>query len=233
MVCIAWPCPFKLGNCHVSTTLSNDTFQNLSKMYGGHSKNKTVIYKVFHLTATIFQNTQSEYWSRLWGMCQPTANCLSWVMKNVYKSLTLCRSCPPFSCSGLQYAQPVYNRHSPTNKLPGELWTWWSRERCFRRWLQTPPSHLSSQPPCPPAQHQNLVPGLPAGDRLFGLDRVALENPLSHIHKPPMSLMLYVVPEKQREKDRGKEKGQEKRIWQRKKREGGAGQSGSKSTCWK
>lgn len=128
--------------------------------------------------------------------------------------------------SWMQYAQPVCNRHSPTNKLPGELWTWWSRERCFRRWLQTPPSRLPSQPPCPPAQHQNLVPGLPAGDRLFGLDRVALGNPLSHIHKPPRSLMLYVVPEKQRENDRGKEKGQEKRIWRKKKERGGEGRVG-------
>lgn len=55
------------------------------------------------------------------------------------------------------------------------------------------------------------MPALPAGDRLFGLDRAAQGNPLSHIRKPPRSLMLYVVPENQTERDRGDVKGEEGR----------------------
>ncbi len=150
-----------------------------------------------------------------------TAN-QSWTLRNVDESCTLCRSCNRllFSCSGLQYAQQVCYRHSPTYKLPSGLWRWWPRERCFPGWLLTPPTRPPPRPPRPPAQHQSLVLVLPAGDRWFGPDRVARGNPPSHIHRPPRSLMQCVVPEKKRdratERKREREKGGEKGRWREK-----------------
>lgn len=175
-----------------------------SRMHGGHSKTrlfflapkklafifKVFRYKVFHLTATIFQNTWSEYWSKLWPVCPSHCKVPELTHEKCLERL------PGFELFCVLYKQAACNTHSPTDKLPGGLWTWWSRERCLHGWPQTPWSCPPAQAASPPAQHWSLVPPLlPAGGRWFGLDRAALGNPLSHIHTLPRWLMLYVVPE--------------------------------------
>lgn len=97
LACIVWPSHWKMrslkafnfGNFHVSTTLCVMTpFKTHwinSKMHGGQPENKTVflslwktgIWEVwgFHLPATIFESTHSEYQSNWWHMWKDTANC--------------------------------------------------------------------------------------------------------------------------------------------------------------
>lgn len=128
-----------------------------SKMHGGQSENKTVflsswetvIWEIwgFHLTATIFQSTHSEYWSKLWRMCKVTANCdQNWAMPNVYRSLTLFCSLAVCAVCTANVRQPL--THIQASRRTFEMMVQREMLPCMAADPTNPSTPAASTPTC-------------------------------------------------------------------------------------